>query len=178
MFSSPRGLGSERKISYSFVGLLVGDVVMLVVFSIMTQAWQQSPTQMMAIFPFYITCSLFGWVVIGIPAVLLANTEFVAGLKWLSTLVVGILLGLAALGIIFIFYGHLPIPGTQGFLYCWGFSALVACFASATYAALARRALRKQREQEMPINLPQEPAFSLSDYLRQPPDDPESLDQK
>jgi hypothetical protein len=178
MFSSPRGLGSERKISYSFVGLLVGDIVMLIVFSIMTQAWQQSSSHVLAIFPFCVSCSLFGWVAIGIPAVLFTNTDFVAGLKWPSTVFFGVLLGLAVLGIIVIIYGRLPVPGKDGFFYCWGFSALVASIASIVYAALARRGLRIQSEEDKPLNPPEPPAFSLNDYIRLPQDEAEPSDQK
>lgn len=170
------GIGFERKIAYSFLGLIVGDAVMLLVYSLVTQAWQQAPGQMpvhpLNVFPLYITCSLFAWVAVGLPAVLLANTDFAAGLKWYSTVLSGIVLALAALVILFIIYGHLPSLGLGGFFYCWGYAALVSCIACLIYVAMIRRALRMDREKDRLIDVPapKEPEFRLEDYLRKPED--------
>ncbi|MGC2162585.1 MAG: hypothetical protein WA634_11795, partial [Silvibacterium sp.] len=120
------GLAFERKIGYSFIGLLVGDLAMLVLFSLITQSWNQPPGYFFGTFPFYVTCSLFGWVAVGVPALLFINTEFVATLKALWIVLSGILLGAAALLIIFIIYGRLPVAHFSGFLYCWAFAALVS----------------------------------------------------
>jgi hypothetical protein len=178
MDPSQPGLGFERKITFSLIGLIAGNIAMLFAFSLLTQAWQKTPGHVLSTFPFYVTSSLFGWVAVGLPAVLLTNTEFVARLNWLRLLLIGILLGLAALVIIFIVYGPAAIAQLGGFLYCWGFAALAACTASLLYVTLIRLALRAEMKNNRDLPMPQTPAFSLDDFLKQPSEDTQPPDFK
>jgi hypothetical protein len=182
MNTSLPGIGLDRKIAYSFIGLIAGDVAMLILFSLVTQAWEQPPSHFLGSFPFYVSCSLFGWVAIGIPAILLTNTDYVARLNWLRIVIVGILLGAAALIVIFIIFGHLPVAHFRGFLYCWIFASLAAGIASGVYSAFVARALRIEEIRSKPLDVPvpkaTEGAFSLEDYLRKPEDAEKPLDFK
>jgi hypothetical protein len=151
------GLGPQRKIGYSFIGLLVGDLVMLILFSMLNNAWEQPPSILLRTFSFYMNCSLFGWVAIGIPAVLLINTNFVSKLRWFLVPPFGIALGTIAMLLIFLIIGHLPPGQTGGFAYYWMFAALVSGIAFSIYCALVRNGLRLEEESIAPIkpvNLP------------------------
>jgi hypothetical protein len=139
-------LGFDRRISYSFFGLLAGDVAMLVVVSLITLLWEQNPLQTVGTFPFLMTCSLFAWVVVGIPAVLLTNASFVARSNWLSVIWIGALLGSIALVLTLSIVGHRAAGNLEGVGYYWMLAVLVSSIACAVYRALVRQTLRRQKE--------------------------------
>lgn len=169
------GIGPQSKIGYSFLGLLAGDLAMLILFSLINSAWEQEPAHLLRAFSFYMNCSLFGWVAIGIPAVLLINTKFVTGLRWFLVPPVGIALGTIAMLLIFLIIGHLPPGQTGGFAYYWMFAALVSGIAFSAYCALARAGLRRQAESVAPIkpvDLP--PDIFKTDIFKTGPDSADS----
>lgn len=146
-------LGFRRKISFSLLGLVAGDAAMLILYSLITQPWQQAPSAFIRPLSFSINCSSFGWVVVGIPAVFLINTQFIEKLKWYYVILIGALLGSAALLIILMILGH--FPAGQPFAFYWMFAVLVSCIAFSVYCLVVRRALISLRaESEVVIEPP------------------------
>lgn len=174
------GLGFERRIGYSILGLFAGDIAMLLLLSLITKSWQQDPSYFLRAFTFCVNCSLVGWVAIGIPSVVLINTNFVAKLnRWLVPLI-GVSLGSVALLMIYLIIGHLPAGQLGGLAYYWMFAAVVSGIAFIVYCALVRRAVRQQKEKsnliiEAPLDIfksaaPSKPEAPL-DIFRSPPGD-------
>src|SRR6185312_12334417 len=60
-----------RKIGYSFVGLLAGDGALLAYVTWSTRDLERNPWQLLKIFCLYAIFTVLGWIVVGVPAVLL-----------------------------------------------------------------------------------------------------------
>jgi hypothetical protein len=90
--NAPTHFGLERKIGYSFLGLLAGNVTLLLYFlwgAMRTRAWLLSirrgaPNRVLAdalgMFAIYGISSMVGWALIGLPFVLLLPAQFVSRL--------------------------------------------------------------------------------------------------
>lgn len=102
-------LGFERKIGYSFVGLLAGNLAMLAGL-LLTSLFRDYPylaklRHAMYLEPrgalrMWVWCAIFsllGWAIVGVPAVLILSGNFVSRLHWLIAAVMGALLGIFAL---------------------------------------------------------------------------------
>lgn len=141
-------LGFRRRIIYSAVGLIAGDFLMVILISLISRTSEHPPENLLRTLYFAVDCSLFGWVVVGIPAVMLINTAFVARLRWYFEVLVGTLLGFAALLIVFmVTMGHTLPAKSGGHAYFWVFAALVSIVAFSIYSALARQAMRQQERE-------------------------------
>lgn len=141
-------LGFNRKVNYSIIGLFAGDFVMLILFSLISKSWEQPSSYFLRAVSFSFGCSLFGWVAIGIPAVFLINTAFLAKLRWFREILIGVLLGPAALLIIFMTIGNILPPSPGGFAIFWIFAALVSTVAFSIFCALVRQALQQQEKED------------------------------
>lgn len=109
-------LGFERKIGYSFVGLLAGNLVAVAVVSICltldlipaSAQWLTSPSlhSRMSMALVVAVCfgiiSLIVWVVIGLPVVLSLSANFIVRLHWLLAALVGAVLGVVSLELFFV----------------------------------------------------------------------------
>lgn len=154
MDASQFSLGLERKVGYSIIGLIAGDVAMLLLFALTMQTWKPGNAPLLATFPFYVTCSLFGWIAVGLPAVLFTNTEFIVRLRWWWMLTLGAFLGSGGLWIVFLIVGrkHLPLGQTFDIGYIWTLAVIVAEVAFAVYCVLVRQAVQRQKESNKPTD--------------------------
>jgi hypothetical protein len=136
-----------HRIGYSFAGLLAGDAALFAYFCLFARAWEPNHLQVLEIFPFYVAFSFLGWIAVGMPAVLLIRSEFIARLYWLPMLLIGVVLGAFAQFLIFLLLGsrgNLNLPGHRNEV-AWYFmmAVIVSTAAFAVYCALIRRALCK-----------------------------------
>jgi len=156
-------IGFERKIGYSFLGLMAGNVVslmMLVFISALPllnvlpevrKIWNLDISQALGLSVAIWIVSMLGWVVIGLPVVLLLSAEIAADFYWITAALIGAVLGLLT---ILLFYlalnqGRLDTStfrNPQAMLMTATFfssAALIAGVAFAVYCALVQAALRK-----------------------------------
>lgn len=165
-------LGFRRRIGYSIGGVLAGDFLLLILVSLITKAWDHPDSHFWSLPFFILYCSLFGWMVVGIPAMLLINTAAVARLKWYLEVTVGALLGFVAMMVIFAIFGeHLPTH-SWSWAYFWIFAALVSTVAFSIYSALVRGALQQQ-ERDSALAAKDEPLQMLRPLARIDMDSPE-----
>lgn len=152
-------LGFERKIGYSFVGLLAGNAVLLLYLlwgAIRTRIWLRSihmgePSRVLpntlGMFPVFGISSMLGWALIGLPCILLLRGSFVSRLNWLLALIIGAALGpLALLAIFCVFTGGRLITEIFRNTGNWIFSVLISAVAFLVYCALVRWAARRTQE--------------------------------
>jgi hypothetical protein len=173
--SAARGdLGFGRKIGYSFVALMAGNVAstaVLLLFALLSQVdglgaigkvfhmgIGQALTFSLAIWPF----SMVGWVVVGLPVVLSLRTEIAADLYWITAALIGAILGAFAMALIYVLPDprHITIAEFRNAeaLRLFGLAALIAGVAFADYCAVVQNALRKQAKEN---GAPKGTPFSL-----------------
>jgi hypothetical protein len=163
--SAPRfHFGFERKIGYSFVGLLAGNTVLLLYFlssAIKTSVWLRSihmgePDRVipnaLEMFKLYGITSMIGWALVGLPFVLLLRANFVARLHWLFAGMIGAALGpLAFLAVSYSITGGRATISFRNSEMLWIISVLISTIAFLIYCALVRRAVRTAtRDMKMP----------------------------
>lgn len=129
-----------RKIGYSFVGPLAGSATLLAYFVLTTRAWEPNHWQPFDIFLLIMTFTLPGWIIIGVPAVLFIDVQFIRILHWLLVLLIGAALGAFALFLISLIFGLVHYINLGGHWGPWYWLAmLVSTVAFAVYSALARQ---------------------------------------
>lgn len=151
--------GFERKIGYSFVGLLAGDAVLLLYMlssAIKTSVWLRSihmgePNRVipdaLEMFRLYGITSMIGWVLVGLPCVLLLRANFVARLHWLFVAMIGAGLGpVAFVTVSYSITGRRAAGIFRDGEMIWIISVLISAVAFAVYCALVRRAVRRPQE--------------------------------
>jgi hypothetical protein len=146
MNTPPYSVGFRRKIGYSFVGLLAGNLALLMYLLLTTRAWELKSMGILEMFPFYVGFSILGWLVVGIPAVLLLRLKLVTRLHWLLVVVIGAALGALAQFLIFLVLGlrqNLNLTGHWNEVW-WYFAlaGLVSTVSFGVYCALVRRAIQ------------------------------------
>ena len=140
------------RVSNSFLGLLAADAVLLILsllnaLRISLLLHGQFKAQCLTALGFFIPVaivSIVGWLVVGVPAVLILSPRRVLQTPLWLLLTLGVLLGPAALLVIFL----LLSPGMQkaetstntGFV--WACSSLISTIAFAVHCALMRREAR------------------------------------
>lgn len=149
-------LSLTRRLAYSFVGLLAGDIVLLVFLllnALQVTAWlfaarMGEPTHMipvtLQVFVIYAIFSFVGWLFIGLPTVLLLPVRTITRLSWPLRLLVGAALGPLALLAIFVLlgHGHVDFPASfTGTGALWDYSVVVSTVCFVVYAALLRKHL-------------------------------------
>lgn len=178
MSTQPFRLGFERKIGYSFVGLLAGNLVTVAAFTLCLALnliparaqWLTSPSLHSRLSMAMVCAVCFGiislivWVVIGLPVVLSLSAGFIVRLHWLLASLVGAVFGVVSLELFFMVVegwrrtlDRLKDPGRAPsdttFL---AIAAVIACVAWSIYCALVRRASRyEQRKSGAPSRTPQ-----------------------
>jgi len=118
MGASVDEVSPRRRLAYAFMGLLAGDALLLLylvqnalrVRSTLLAAQVGEPAQALpnAVqhFLFFATFSFAGWLIVGIPTVLLFSGRSIARLSWPLALVLGATLGPLALLAILLMLGH------------------------------------------------------------------------
>ena len=134
-----------RKIGYSFVGLLAGDGALLACITWSTRDLEHNPWQLLKIFCLYAIFTVLGWIVVGVPAVLLMDIAFIRRIHWPLVLLIGAVLGPLALFLIFlvldILNGQFSLAGywDDAALSC-ALAMVVSLVAFAVYCIFMRRA--------------------------------------
>jgi hypothetical protein len=172
-------LGFERKIGYSFLGLLAGNAVVLAgllfiaffrdypFLAKLRHPFYLNPKQALFTFLWFAIFSVVGWVIVGIPAVLLMPANLVSRLHWLLAVPIGAVLGVFAL-YLELDRGHLPTDALRDptmywqIVVCVSAAALNSGVAFAVYCTLLQWArLSEETRNGAPRGTPQ--FFSVLD---------------
>ena len=154
-------IGFERKIGYSFVGLMAGNVASLVAllliallprldaFAAIKHFWKLDVEGALGLSLATLVVSMLCWVVVGLSLVLLLSTEIAAGLHWVIAAFIGAVLGVSALLLFLVALFRPDVvdfwkPETLDFFLL---AALIAAVAFAVYCALVRAVLRRQAKE-------------------------------
>ena len=154
MGASVDEVGPLKRLAYAHVGLFAGDAVLLLYLmqnalrarSALLAAQIGEPAQALphAVqhFLFLAAFSLAGWLIVGVPTVLLFSGRSITRLPWPFALLVGASLGpLALLGILLVLghgYIYLSASFAESTLQ-FAYSILISTVAFLVYAALLRR---------------------------------------
>ncbi|HLV93677.1 MAG TPA: hypothetical protein VKS44_00685 [Candidatus Acidoferrales bacterium] len=148
--------GPAKRVGYAFIALLGGNAALFLFILLSAIRARGSLLAMhmgkpgdeirgaLLLFAVYAAFSLVGWLLVGLPVVLLSSARSIARLSWPLTIIVGVALGPIAMFFIFVLLsrGHLDVtdPGTfKGTLWIWLFSMFVSTVSFAIYAGLLRR---------------------------------------
>jgi hypothetical protein len=140
-----------KRLAYTFVGLLAGDVMLL--FFLLRHALHATlfagePVlrvgDALQLFVLYAAFSILGWVLIGLPTALIFPAGFITRLSWPFALIVGAALGPPALLVIFILFGdaHVYFRNAAETGTLFGYSMLVSTIAFVVYLALLRKDMK------------------------------------
>lgn len=156
-------IGWERKIGYSFLGLMVGNVASVLVLMLtamlpgldtFTAFMQYSKpsvesTLILSLWVYFV--SMLCWVVIGLPAVLLLRAEIVARFRWITGALAGAVLGMLSMLLLFVGVNRQRLdmalfrkPGMVGL---FSVAALISGVAFSVYCAEVRAALCEQAKE-------------------------------
>jgi hypothetical protein len=150
-----------KRLAYAFVGLLVGDAILLLyllqnairiraeLIALHVGEPERQIPQTLEIFVLYARLSFVGWMFVGLPIALLLPPRFIRRLPWPLRLLVGAVLGPLALFLIFVLvsdssrtalaHGHM-VPGLfTNTASLWPFSILVSTVAFVVYIALLHK---------------------------------------
>jgi len=160
-------IGWEQKIGYSFVGLMAGNVASLVglliigvlqhldAFTGIRQFWKIDAGGAVGLSLAICIVSMLGWLVIGLPTVLLLRAEIAADFYWAVSALIGAVLGLLTmiLLILAINQGRLDTAALRNpeeigmTIVLFSSAALISGVAFAVYCSLVKRALRGQAKE-------------------------------
>ena len=170
-------VGWERKIGYSFLGLMAGNAVSAVVLLLIVVlprlgvfaglARVRNPVTggALLLFLFIVMASISGWAFVGLPVVLLLRAEFVAHLYWAAAALMGTILGVIAMLLFCLLldrgFGTVSNPAAlRTIAPIFADAALIAGVAFVVYSALIQAALRKQaRKNGAPKSTPRSLAW-------------------
>jgi hypothetical protein len=150
-----------KRLAYAFVGLLVGDAILLLyllqnairiraeLIALHVGEPERQIPQTLEIFVLYARLSFGGWMFVGLPIAQLLPPRFIRRLPWPLRLLVGAVLGPLALFLIFVLvsdssrtalaHGHM-VPGLfTNTASLWPFSILVSTLAFVVYIALLHK---------------------------------------
>jgi ABC-type sulfate transport system permease component len=157
-------IGWERKIGYSFFGLMVGNVASVLVliltvmffpgldtFIVFMQFSKPSVEDTLVLSIWVCLVSVLCWVVIGLPVALLLRAEIVARFYWIPRALTGAVLGMLPMFLLLVAVNRqhldMPIfrePETVGL---FSVAALIGGVAFSVYGAEVKAALRGQRKE-------------------------------
>ena len=141
-------MSAVRKIVYSLLGLLAANGALLAYFVVIDKAWEAKNANGLEIFLFYLAFSLIGWILVGIPFVLVISSEVLVELNWLIAILIGLGLGALAQSFILLWFGitgHLNVAGHwRGIAWYEELAMAISAMAFVVYCALVRRTLRQQ----------------------------------
>jgi hypothetical protein len=168
-------IGFERKIGYSFLGLMAGNAVSftgLLTMSVLARMnapagirefWTEGISGTLGLSLAIWVTSMLGWVLVGLPVVLSIPTRIVGKLSWITSGLIGAALGLCAMLLFFLavnggkldkaLYSDPQAMRTN--LTLFADAALIAGVAFAVYGVLVKRELRRQaKENGVPKGTP------------------------
>jgi hypothetical protein len=143
-----------KRLAYAFVGLLTGDIILLLFLlygalvaraSLLAANMGQIGSMIpgvLQVFVLYALFSFVGWLLAGLPTVLLFPARSIIRLSWPLRLLVGATLGPLALLLIFVLIGrgHVGFPESfRGTGALWAYSVVVSTAAFLVYAALLHK---------------------------------------
>ena len=167
-------IGWERKIGYSFVGLMAGNLVSTLVLSLLvilpllgilpefSKKWHSTTP---ILFLVIAMASMLAWVLIGLPTVLLLRAEIVADFYRAVAAFIGATLGASGmlLWCAVLDRGLGTVSNPAALLQMWPLfadAALIGGVAFAVYCSLVKRALRKgSKENGAPVGTPRSLAW-------------------
>ena len=137
------------RVGYSFFGLLAGDAVLLILallnaLQISLLLHGQLKAQFLTAVGWFIPIaivSIVGWMMIGVPAVLIISTGRILKTAWWLILLVGALLGPLALLIIFLLLSR-GMPSGETFThtgFLWTCASLISTVAFGIHCAMVRQ---------------------------------------
>lgn len=151
-------IGFERKIGYSFLGLLAGNAASLSALLVLAILRSFDPIRglsgltplwalgMSTVFGFF---SLAGWAVVGLPVMFLLPAKFAVRTHWLVAALIGAILGALSLYLIFtafnggnIYWLRVTDPAFRETMAFFCAAALIAGIAMAVYCRLLRSEFR------------------------------------
>src|SRR6185312_5125745 len=146
-------INPAKRLAYTFVGLLAGDVMLL--FFLLRHALHATlfagePARLVGdalqLFVLYAAFSLLGWVLIGLPTALIFPASSITRLTWPFALIVGAALGPPALLVIFMLFGraHVYFRNIAETGTLFGYSILVSTVAFMVYLALLRNDMKNK----------------------------------
>ena len=144
-------INPAKRLAYTFVGLLAGDVMLL--FFLLRHALHATlfagePAGLVGdalqLFVLYALFSILGWVLIGLPTALIFSAGSITRLSWPLAPIVGAALGPPALLVIFILFGraHVYFRNVVETGMLFGYSILVSTIAFMVYLALLRKEMK------------------------------------
>ena len=167
MSASSGNVGFAQKIGYSFVGLMAGNgaslaVLLLIavlpclgVFTGVGQFWKLDIGETFGVSVAIWIVSLVGWVVVGLPIVLLFRAEIVTEFYLITAALIGAVVGLFTMFLMFLAINqgrldtmalHNPQTMRTVIVFFTG-AALISGVAFAVYCSLVKRALRGQAQE-------------------------------
>jgi hypothetical protein len=142
-----------KRLAFGFVGLVAGDAALLL-YMLLNAFWArarilaahmgephaQIPVAIQ-IFTLYAPFSLVGWLIVGVPIVLVLPVRLITGWPWLLVVTLGACLGPPAIIVILLVLGdgRILFAGTAPLFI---FSILVSTVSFTVYVALLRKQLR------------------------------------
>ncbi|MBB6146217.1 hypothetical protein HNQ77_004189 [Silvibacterium bohemicum] len=156
-------LGWERKVGYSFLGLMIGNaasVLMLLLAGALQNlgmfaaigkfSWLHAGGSV-ALSIAILIVSMLGWAVVGLPLLLLLGAELVADLYLITLALTGSVLGMLAMFLLSVAFDHQVLDtavfrSSQGLGFFYD-AALIGGVAFAVYGGLIRAALRRQAKE-------------------------------
>lgn len=157
-------LGFERKIGYSFLGLMTGNVASLVVFLLLAvlqrldafagfrHVWEMTVERAAEMSLLFAIFSLPEWVAVGLPLVLLLRSEVVADFYWATAALIGTVLGVIGMLLFALVldrgFATISNPAAlRTIAPVFAPAALIAAVAFTVYCSLVKTALRKQAKE-------------------------------
>ena len=160
MMNTRYELGFERKIGYSFVGLLAGNAasfteLLLIAslqtfsaFSFLERYWYLPGREGLALTVVFAIYSVMSWAVVGIPAVLFLHARHIVRLPWFLSFAIGALLGEISLLAICLLLDRGTVEAADLIMFMRGFgpsAAIISGTAFIVYSVLVKRALSKEQ---------------------------------
>ena len=158
-------IGWERKIGYSFVGLMAGNAASLLVFLLiaalqrldafvgLARVWRMGIGQAAGMSLLFVIFSLPLWAVVGLPVVLLLRAEITADFYWATAALMGIILGVFGMTLFCVVLDHgfatlRNSVALRTIAPMFVPPALIAGMAFAVYCRLVKAALRRQTKED------------------------------
>ena len=140
------------RVGFSFLGLLAGDAALLILallnfLHISLLLHGQLEAQFLTALGWFIPIaivSIIGWMMIGVPAVLIISTGRILRTSWWLILLLGVLLGPLALLVVFLLLSR-GMPNGQTFShtgFLWACASLISTVAFGVHCSMVRRSVR------------------------------------
>jgi hypothetical protein len=142
------------RVAYFFVGLCAANVTVLITLLAQTLNVRSSVGQFQSAITFFVLFSGWGWLNVGLPFALFVPASFVQARRWPARVLIGLLLGPAALLLIFIEYCGRCIFSVHAVRSVWPFwpiASAMSTIAFVVYVFLLDKRGRKQTRDTAPL---------------------------